>query len=719
MKFQIKLSMKKHILFFGFLLMVFGLRIDAQTLKNIHRHNQPVLRIPTHLIDKVETAEVNGVQVLQVRQLNGFVSEIPLAQIDSITHSEGEAVDPAQYGNLLTASVMGVVTGPTGAPVNNAIVRSPYGGEETRTDMNGVFFLNNILVYDKLGYITITKPGFHQGSRSFLPLENGSNRVNVQLLPMTLSGSFDATSGGTITAGSLQLNFPSFAVAINGFPYFGTVNVYTQTLDPSSTNMFDQMPGELLGGLDDSLRLLRAFGLASIELRDGNMNELQLAPGVTSTLTLDIPASLQADAPQTISKWSFDESQGIWMQEGSLQRQGNSYVDEVSHFSWWAFCLQENFNDFNATISSSGGSPISNARVNLESPTLGSGILYTNAEGEMSGRVPQNQTLDLSAFITCNTISDWTLIYTQNVQSAEAPVVGSYVATLNGYFPVSGNLLNCENQLVNNGYVLIGSQIHPTNQGSFNIQVCSLGEYEVQGFDVSISNSILTSDLDTFLVDADGVNVGSLQCCVALSNVVMDFDGNVYSTVEIGSQVWLTENLKTTHFADGSEIFTFPFDAQVFGPAWWNYQSNPANDAIYGKLYSWYTTSDPRNVCPTGWHVPSRFEWELLILHVDPTFITSNGATELGGGKLKSTSNWDEPNVNATNETGFSALPGGLRGDFDIDTYFYLGTKGHFWTSSAIDQYFCDYLYLSNDSEAIYFNSSNAAQGMSIRCVQD
>jgi uncharacterized protein (TIGR02145 family) len=91
----------------------------------------------------------------------------------------------------------------------------------------------------------------------------------------------------------------------------------------------------------------------------------------------------------------------------------------------------------------------------------------------------------------------------------------------------------------------------------------------------------------------------------------------------------------------------------------------------------------------------------------------------LGGGKLKSTSNWDEPNVNATNETGFSALPGGLRGDFDIDTYFYLGTKGHFWTSSAIDQYFCDYLYLSNDSEAIYFNSSNAAQGMSIRCVQD
>jgi len=130
--------------------------LPAQTLKNIYRHNLPVLRIPTALIDKVETAEIEGQRTLRVIQFNGFVSQIPVAQIDSITHTEGTALDPAQLGNLRTASVMGVVRGPTGAPEMNAIVRSPYGGEETRTDLNGVFFLNNILVYDKLGYITIT-----------------------------------------------------------------------------------------------------------------------------------------------------------------------------------------------------------------------------------------------------------------------------------------------------------------------------------------------------------------------------------------------------------------------------------------------------------------------------------------------------------------------------------------------------------------------------------
>ena len=161
--------MKKFYIIICAVLCAFGATINAQTLKNIHRHNQPVLHIPTHLIDKVETADVNGERVLQVIQLNGYVSQIPVSQIDSITHSEGQAVDPAQLGNLRTVSVMGVVSGPTGAPEMNAIVRSPYGGEETRTDPNGVFFLNNILVYDKLGYITITKPGFHQGSRSFLP----------------------------------------------------------------------------------------------------------------------------------------------------------------------------------------------------------------------------------------------------------------------------------------------------------------------------------------------------------------------------------------------------------------------------------------------------------------------------------------------------------------------------------------------------------------------
>ena len=131
--------MKKLYILTCALVSTLSFSVQAQTVKIIHRHNLPVLRIPTHLIDKVETDEVNGEQVLQVRQFNGYVSEILLTQIDSITHSEGEAIDPAQLGNLRTSSIMGVVTGPTGAPEINAIECSTYGGDQTRTDRNGAF----------------------------------------------------------------------------------------------------------------------------------------------------------------------------------------------------------------------------------------------------------------------------------------------------------------------------------------------------------------------------------------------------------------------------------------------------------------------------------------------------------------------------------------------------------------------------------------------------
>ncbi len=307
--------MKKHILFIGILMMVFGLKINAQTLKNIYRHNQPVLQIPVELIDKVETVDLSGVKTLRITPLFGEITQIPVSEIDSIKHYIG-SVNPEQLGEMRTASVMGIVRDAGNFPVMNAIVRSPYGGEETRTDPNGFFFLNDFIAYDKLGYITITKPGFHQASRSFLPLETGSNRVNIQILPMTQSGTFTASAGGSVTSGLLQLNFPANSIEQNGQPYTGPVNVYAAALDPSSPAMFDQMPGELLGGMNDSLQLLRSFGMAAVELRDANMNELQLAEGASATLRFNIPSALQADAPNTIDWWSFDEALGYWKHEG-------------------------------------------------------------------------------------------------------------------------------------------------------------------------------------------------------------------------------------------------------------------------------------------------------------------------------------------------------------------------------------------------------------------
>ena len=688
-------------------------QLPAQTLKNIYRHNLPVLRSPTALIDKVETAEIDGQRTLRVIQFNGFVSQIPVAQIDSITHTDGTALDPAQLGNLRTASVMGVVLGPTGAPEMNAIVRSPYGGEETRTDPNGVFFLNNILVYDKLGYITITKPGFHQASRSFLPLETGSNRVNVQLLSMTQSGSFSAASGGTVTSGLLQLTFPANAIQLNGQPYTGTVNVYAAALDPTSSSMFDQMPGELLGGLNDSLRLLRSFGMASIELRDANMNELQLANGQLATLKFNIPTALQAEAPQTIDWWSFDETLGYWKHEGEAQKQGTQYISAASHFSWWNCDVPQNFNDFHGAINTSGGSPVSDAQINVVSPTLGTGVTYTNAEGTFTCRVPKNQSLMLNVNLTCSATNDWALAYTETITSSSQPIFSTITASLNGRYPITGTLVNCAGQLVETGYVKIGPQIFITENGEFTIQTCQIGGYSFRGYNITNLDSIKVSEIITLQVESTGANVGNVQTCSNIFGSVTDIDGNEYQTVLIGDQWWMAENLKSAHFSDGSEIPNVT-DGLAWGqlttPAWCNYENSIINNSLYGKLYNWFTAVDSRNVCPTEWHIPTDSEWTELTDYL--------GGLTLAGGKMKSISAWDSPNTGATNENGFSGLPGGYRFNYD-GVFTNVGDSGIWWGSSESSATSASARLLWLTIGSAVSGSVIKRDGSSVRCLRD
>ena len=705
--------MNKRILFLVFLLMVFGLRIDAQTLKNIYRHNQPVLRIPTHLIDKVETAELPAGAHLRVIQFNGFVSEIPLSQIDSITHSEGEAVDPAQLGILRTASVMGVVTGPTGAPEMNAIVRSPYGGEETRTDPNGVFFLNNILVYEKLGYITITKPGFHQGSRSFLPLETGSNRVNVQLLPMTQSGTFSSTMGGTVTSGLLQLTFPANAIQLNGQPYIGTVKVFAAVLDPTSTSMFDQMPGELLGGMNDSLRLLRSFGMASIELRDANMNELQLANGQSATLKFNIPIALQAEAPATIDWWSFDETLGYWKHEGEAQKQNNKYIGLASHFSWWNCDVPQNFNDFQGSVNTSGGSPIANAQINVVSPTLGSGITYTNTEGEFSCRVPKNQSLTLNVKLICSTSNTWATAYSETIISGDVALAGSYTAELTNFYTIIGTLLNCTGQPLESGYVRMGAQIYLIDDGAFTIQTCDTGAHSFRGYNTTNPDSIKVSELITVQVNSSGADAGNIPTCSIIFGTVTDLEGTIYSTVLIGNQWWMAENLRTATYANGEPIPNVTSNTawvELSSGAWCNFDNNVANDGVYGKMYNWYTTVDPRGLCPAGWHMPTDAEWTVLIDYL--------GGPVVAGGKMKSITGWVGNNFGATNESNFSGLSGGRRSEF-MGGFIDVGNIGYWWSSSeeSAASGWATYLYYINSGANVYDYGKRF--GHSVRCLRD
>ena len=193
---------------------------------------------------------------------------------------------------------------------------------------------------------------------------------------------------------------------------------------------------------------------------------------------------------------------------------------------------------------------------------------------------------------------------------------------------------------------------------------------------------------------------------------VSDIDGNVYDTIKIGTQVWLQENLQTTHYRDGSAIPVVADNTEwskLTTGAYCYYNNDSANRAIYGKLYNWYAAISPSGIAPVGWHIPSDSEWNVLINYL--------GGEYAAGGTMKSMSLWNTPNLGASNNSGFTAVPAGAR--YSVDGTFYdLGNYGGFWSTE--NSSYGRTRLLSNESAGVYLDSyTDQACGLSIRCIKD
>ncbi len=168
-------------------------------------------------------------------------------------------------------------------------------------------------------------------------------------------------------------------------------------------------------------------------------------------------------------------------------------------------------------------------------------------------------------------------------------------------------------------------------------------------------------------------------------------DNVSYNSIQIGSQIWMAENLEYES-ESGS----------------WEYENSAIYGATYGRLYNWETAND---VCPDGWHLPSNQEWSTLISHL-------GGAGEAGG-KLKESGpvHWKVPNSNATNESYFSALPGGLR--TPAEDFLNLGENAYFWSATSVDNIDAYYRKLDYDRGSIAYGPKEKGSALSVRCVKD
>jgi len=214
-----------------------------------------------------------------------------------------------------------------------------------------------------------------------------------------------------------------------------------------------------------------------------------------------------------------------------------------------------------------------------------------------------------------------------------------------------------------------------------------------------------------------GTTIGETKSFKTFEGSASDIDGNVYKTVKIGDQVWMTENLRVTHYSDGSEIPNVTEGhtwANLTSGAWCDYNNDATLGKVYGHLYNWFTV-DTKKLAPQGWHVPSYEE-----------FITLNNfvVQPTGGGKLREagTAHWPSPNTDATNETRFTALPNGVRSSDEhnggVGNFSYLNEAATFWTSTIITEPV--FGMLNNFyPEAITFGGNYRQYGNGIRLIKD
>ena len=270
--------------------------------------------------------------------------------------------------------------------------------------------------------------------------------------------------------------------------------------------------------------------------------------------------------------------------------------------------------------------------------------------------------------------------------------------------------------------------VYITGDGEFSKQMLITGENGEAHVDWTVGNNAGNNTFTVKLFNADNTEIASSDYSVYViepnikTGTVTDIDGNTYKTVKIGDQWWMAENLKVTHYPDGTVI------PQVTdNTGWVNLGENSTDDAYcfynnnkslgYGALY---TYSAAINACPSGWHLPSDNEWKEMEIFLGMNESETNNTGFRGtneGTKLKSEIGWNN-NGYGTNDYGFSALPGGYRYYYD-GSFRNVGDQGYWWTSTEYSKSLASSRFLNFDNTNIERNNRYKSFGFSIRCVKD
>lgn len=297
-------------------------------------------------------------------------------------------------------NIVGYVYDLAGNPVEDAVVYV-YSGTAT-TNEEGVFTFTDQNVDGNGTYVRATKDGYILGSDYIYPNSAATTYSYVQMLPLTTNTTINTRDGGTvpvINGGTITFRGNSI-VGTDGDLYTGTMQVTAYMLNSDDPQLGDQMPGGLYAiDAQGSNVVLGTYGMMAVELRDPAGNELQLSDNTSATLTMPIADNQKSFAPEEIKLWSFDEVQGVWIEEGMALRDDDNYIAEVTHFSFWNCDAPFPLVQLCGTVVYEDGSPVAGASIRVNTERMGVAFGWTDDTGTYCGKMPKGVELTILVFV--------------------------------------------------------------------------------------------------------------------------------------------------------------------------------------------------------------------------------------------------------------------------------------------------------------------------------
>jgi len=292
----------------------------------------------------------------------------------------------------ITTNLKGIILDKNQNPMSGVNVNIGNSNSTSSSD-NGLFTFNNISVSENRAMIYFEKDGYFNTSRACEVNNDVSNYLRIVMDEQQIVGNFSASLGGNLDYNGINLQFPASSYTDEyGNPIYDDINVSVNKISPEDPNFSMRIPGGDLRATTtngDDMRLY-SYGMLDVVLTDNS--GVKINTGSNTQITLTIPNNMLADAPSTIPLWHYDDLTGIWIEEGFATKNGNEYIGDFSHFSYWNWDVSTQEAGVYGRVLDCEGSPIANVLV-----IIGQQSVSTNSSGEFNALVPSGQNLLIEA----------------------------------------------------------------------------------------------------------------------------------------------------------------------------------------------------------------------------------------------------------------------------------------------------------------------------------